>query len=81
MTQSCSIRFRAQAQPEGQVVEGSEQEKEGVAAVTVGIVAPEPSPAAIESAAAAAAAADSSAVGSRPPVAQMGWAPFLWSKY
>lgn len=49
-------------------VEGGDQdktnEKEGVAAVTVGILAPEPSQAAIE---AAIAAADSSPVGSRPP--------------
>jgi len=67
------MRARAQAP---KVVDGSEQEREGVAAVTVGIVAPEPTTAAIE---AAVAAADSSAVGSRPPscrLHRMGF-PFL----
>ena len=67
---------RAQAQSEGKVAEGSEgeAEKEGLAAATVGIVAPELSTAAID--AAVAAAAESSAVGSCPPV-EMGWAFLL----
>lgn len=57
------VRVRA----EGKVVEGSEAEteKQKVAAVTVGIVAPEVSTAAIDAAVAAAADADSAAVGRR----------------